>query len=151
MRYLKIFPLLFTLLTFQTIEALDQKSEESIKEIIQNYIDCWNNHSGRGFADHFSENADFINIFGMHLHGKVAIQKWHDEILNTFLKGSTFTLTELKLREVQPGLVLAFVRWEVEGICSGEGREVVNGIFSHVFIHHEDSWKITATQGTRSL
>ena len=89
----------------------------------------------------------------MHFHGKQAIQDRHDQIHRTFLKNSTFNITHLELREVNPNLILAFVRWEVRGVHkpdSFEGRQTIQGIFSHVFINKNGVWEITATQNTVS-
>ena len=155
MKSIRILTFLLILTSFQTSYALCQDDEDCITNIINDYVDAWNNHSGRGFADHFAPDSDFINIFGMHFRGKEAIQERHDAILDTFLKGSTFTITDLALREVNPNLVMAFVRWKVEGFHKPGSdqngpEETSQGIFSHVFINDTGEWEITATQNTLS-
>lgn len=133
--------------------TLEQSDKVEIQQIIQNYVDAWNYREGKGFGDGFTEDADFVNIFGMNFSGKAEIEDRHIKILQTILKGSKFELMNLNLREVQPGLVIALVRWKVEGFrnpCydinkSGETRE---GIFTQVFINQNNKWQITASQNT---
>ena len=110
-------------------------------------------HAGKGFADGFTEHADFVNIFGMHFVGRAEIEARHVAILQTLLKDSTLEILEIKLREVQPGLVVAIVRWQVEGFRSPhtdltQPGVTRRGIFSHLFIQVAERWQITATQNT---
>jgi len=147
-----VFLLLF-LFCVQSSFALNEKDEKKITNIIHGYVDSWNKTSGRGFADNFSMDSNFINIFGMHFHGKEAIQNRHNQIHDTFLKDSTFTITNLEISEVNPNLVMAFVRWKVDGFQKPGSREdepkkTIEGIFSHVFVGHKDTWEITSTQNT---
>lgn len=155
MKMIKALTIFLLFGSLQSGLALNKTDAEKINSIIYGYVDAWNIHAGRGFADNFSYESDFINIFGMHFHGKEDIQKRHNEILDTFLKGSVFTITNMEFREVKPDLVMAFVRWRVDGFhkpgtdLSGPG-ETIRGIFSHVMINDEGEWKVASTQNTLS-
>jgi uncharacterized protein (TIGR02246 family) len=35
--------------------------------------DAWNTGDGAGFAAPFSDDADFVNVYGMHARGRAAI------------------------------------------------------------------------------
>ena len=54
--------ILFLSILSTTLFGLDANDETSIKGIVDDYVDAWNHHAGRGFANNFSEDADFINI-----------------------------------------------------------------------------------------
>ncbi len=153
MKTIKFLSIFFILCSFGRSFALDPIVEDEIVEIIYEYADAWNNNSGRGFADNFAQDSDFINIFGMHFHGKDAIQNRHNMIHDTFLQNSSFAISNIEIREVNANLVMAFVRWEVEGFQrpgADECEETIRGIFSHVFINDNGSWEITSTQNTLS-
>ena len=48
-----------------------------------------------GFTDNFTEDSDFVNIFGMYFKGKDEVQKRHEDILDDFLKGSIFSVVDI--------------------------------------------------------
>ena len=136
-----------------SVFALETADQTVIQEIITNYAKAWNDQAGKGFGDGFAEDADFVNIFGMHFSGKAEIEVRHIKILQAFLKDSKMTILSAKLREVQPGLVIALVKWKVDGFrqpgsdmrLPGVTRE---GIFTQVFLLRDHQWEIVASQNT---
>ncbi|MCB1109813.1 MAG: SgcJ/EcaC family oxidoreductase [Chlamydiia bacterium] len=141
----------FVLLFCAAAFALDTQDEVLIKGIVDQYVESWNHHAGKGFGSGFSKDADFINIFGMTFSGREEIEDRHVEILQTFLKDSTFEVTDFKLREATPGVVIALVSWKVDGLLKpGKPKEVIHGVFSHTFVKTGNSWEIVACQNTLS-
>jgi uncharacterized protein (TIGR02246 family) len=140
-------------LSIQALFAIEQEDRFAIQTIIQDYIIAWNEQEGRGFANDFSEDADFVNVVGMCFSGREEIEQRHIKILQSFLKGSQFELVNLKLREVQVGLIIALVHWRLEGYRNltsdeNEPTETREGIFTHVFVQFDKTWKIVASQNT---
>lgn len=150
---MRVFVTLCLFLISSALSALEQVDRQEIQEIIQGYTDSWNQRACKGFADGFADDADFVNIFGMHFQGKAEIEKRHIQILQNFLKGSTLEILNTQMREAQPGVVIALVRWRCQGYRNprsdlskpGETRE---GIFTQVFLHANNKWEITASQNT---
>ncbi len=144
---------LFCVIFFKGAFALETDDKKAIQEVIKSYTSAWNDHEGKGFGDSFTDEADFVNIFGMHFSGKAEIERRHIQILQTFSKESKLLILNTQLREVYPGLVIALVRWGVEGFrdpgsdmsLPGKTQE---GIFTQVFIKQDGKWKITASQNT---
>ncbi len=138
--------LLFTSSAF----ALEKSDQNSINKIVEHFTNAWNLHEGKGSADYYAEDADFVNIFGMAFSGKEEIESRHVKIHETFLKGSIFEVTDLKMREAKPGIVIAHVYWRVNGIQKPgtESKQTMNGVFTHAFIRNNDKWEITSTQNT---
>lgn len=134
--------------------AIDANDSAEINAAIEHFTNAWNLQGGRGIADHYSADADFVNPLGMVTSGKEQIEARHIKILETFMKGSIFEVVNVRLREAQPGVVIALVYWNVTSIQS-EGRnyftEATNGVFTHVFLKNaEGNWEITASQNTIS-
>ncbi|MCH9616894.1 MAG: hypothetical protein SP4CHLAM5_03980 [Chlamydiia bacterium] len=136
--------ILLFLFSFQMAFAVSLSDKTAIYKSVDKYVDAWNNHSGKGFTDTFTADTDFINIFAMHFHGKEAVEERHIEILDGFLKDTTFIVTNRELKEVGQGVVIAYVSWEVKK----DPDLQMKGIFSHVLIKEEGTWKITSTQNT---
>lgn len=158
MKFLTQFCLLpiFLCLCINSLYSLEQADRTAIEEIIQNYADAWNLQQGKGFGDGFTEDADFVNIFGMHFSGKAEIEDRHIKILQGFLKDSKLKITDINLREINPNVVVALVRWNLDGFRNPKSDlkalgEVRSGIFTQVFISQQNKWEITASQNTLSL
>lgn len=133
--------------------ALEEADKTAVLAIVQGYTEAWNQHGGRGFGEGFSEDADFVNIYGMHFSGKKEIEERHIAILSRFLKGSLLIVQDIRLREVHPGLIVALVCWKLDGYrAPGEDisvhGELREGIFTQVFVKGEQNWQITASQNT---
>lgn len=134
-----------------SVFALETSDQKAIHQIVEHFTNAWNQQEGRGFADYYTEDADFINIFGTAFVGKQEIETRHIKILETFLKGSKFEVTDLRLREISPEVVIAHVYWRVGNIQKpGKDplKETMKGVFTHVFLKENDQWKIESTQNT---
>ena len=149
-KYMSFFLLIIASIS-SSIFALDTNDHKTINQIIEHFTNAWNDHAGQGSADYYSQDADFVNIFGMAFAGKQEIEERHIKIHESFLKGSTFEVTDLRLREAKPGIVIGHVYWKVSNIQKPEKdplNETMKGIFTHVFLKNHDKWEITATQNT---
>lgn len=134
-----------------SIFALDTSDHKAINQIIEHFTDAWNYHAGQGSADYYCQDADFVNIFGMAFAGKQEIEERHIKIHESFLKGSIFEVTDLRLREAKSDVVIGHVYWKVSNIQKpGKDplNEIMKGVFTHVFLKNQDKWEITATQNT---
>lgn len=141
------FFLLIILTMSAPIFALDTNDHNAINQIIEHFTNAWNDHTGQGSADFYTQDADFVNIFGMAFAGQQEIEERHIKIHESFLKGSIFEVTDLRLREAKPGVVIAHVYWNVSNI-QRPGNGTMKGIFTHVLLKDQDKWEITATQNT---
>ena len=144
------FLFLLSLLTASSVFALDTEDRNSIHKVVDHFTTAWNQHEGKGSADYYSEDADFVNIFGMTFSGKKEIESRHVKIHETFLKGTVFAVIDLKIREIKPDVAIVQVYWIVNGIQKpgAQSKETMKGVFTHAFIKHNDQWEITSTQNT---
>jgi uncharacterized protein (TIGR02246 family) len=131
------------LMSISSLWALAPRDQKAIESIINGTVESWNERDCQGFGDGFAEDADFVNIFGMVFSGREEIEARHVQIMQTFLKGTQLRLLETKLREVQPGLVVALIHWSLEGHL-----KIQQGVFTQVFVQGKNGWEITAAQNT---
>lgn len=143
---------LLSLIAFSpSLFALDANDCRTINQIIEHFTNAWNCHAGKGSADYYSQDGDFVNIFGMAFAGKQEIEDRHLDIHKSFLKGSLFEVVDIRLRESKAGLVIAHVYWKVSNIQkpgNDSASESMQGVFTHVFVRNQDGWEITASQNT---
>jgi uncharacterized protein (TIGR02246 family) len=68
---------------------------------------AWNGGDGAGFAAPCAEDADFVNVLGMHARGREAIAAGHEEIFHGIYVGSTvrYRVEHARLLRPDVGLV----------------------------------------------
>lgn len=133
--------------------ALNECDRAAMEKVIADYTESWNVHEGKGFGKDFTEDGDFINVFGMKFTGQDEIESRHIKILQTFYKGSNLQILKTEFREVQPDIVIANVYWQLKGCrppgpdCTSPG-ETRDGVFTQVFVKKSEKWAITSSQNT---
>jgi hypothetical protein len=76
---------LFFILSFTSLFALDTNDRNAIDKIVEHFTHAWNDCEGMGSGDYYTQDADFVNIFGMAFSGKQEIESRHVKIHETFL------------------------------------------------------------------
>jgi uncharacterized protein (TIGR02246 family) len=62
--------------------------EDAIRALYQQLLDGWNKGSGEAFAAPFAEDADLVGFDGTQLKGRQEIASFHQQLFDTFVKGS---------------------------------------------------------------
>jgi uncharacterized protein (TIGR02246 family) len=62
--------------------------EAAIRSLYFQMIDGWNKGDGDSFASPFAEDGDLVGFDGTHLIGRQQIASFHQQLLDTFVKGS---------------------------------------------------------------
>lgn len=129
------------------------EDERGIRTIIMSVENAWNTHDMQAYSKLLTDDADWINIVGMHWKGKVAVMKAH-----TVFHEITFKVQNHKIKtdniEVRPlssNIALAVVTTTNDAFTSPDGR-----IFSkaqnrqtYVLVKEADGWKITHGHNVR--
>lgn len=71
--------------------------------------EAWNAGDGAGFAAPFADDADFVNVMGMHARGRDAIAEGHEAILRSIYAGSRVSYTVEAARLLRPEVALVHV------------------------------------------
>jgi uncharacterized protein (TIGR02246 family) len=127
--------------------ASAKAAESAAAEIVAALESAWNRADGVEFARYFAEDADFVNIYGMHGKGREAIGAAHDMIFRTVYRGSRMSMTITQLRTLREGVALMHLhsRLEVpEGPLQGE----MHGAPSAVLTLKDGRWVIAAFHNT---
>jgi ketosteroid isomerase-like protein len=62
--------------------------EAAIRALYQQLMDGWNSGSGEAFAAPFAEDGDLVGFDGTHLKGRQEIASFHQQLFDTYVKGS---------------------------------------------------------------
>jgi uncharacterized protein (TIGR02246 family) len=114
------------------------------------FVDDWNAHDMRKFAELFTEDADFVNVIGLWWHGRSEIQKAHEALHATRMKDSHLAATDTAVRVLGPDVAVIHVRWELTGDTGIDGVTLParHGILSLVTVRAGGKWLIASAQNT---
>jgi uncharacterized protein (TIGR02246 family) len=122
--------------------------EQVINGILQHLETAWNRYDSVGFAAVFSEDANFIHIFGGQLDGRSAIEAAHQNIFETIYRGSHVSFVLRSIRFLRPDVAVVFARAHVKFKEGNEAREIETRP-TFVVLKEQDRWQIVAFQNTK--
>jgi uncharacterized protein (TIGR02246 family) len=64
-------------------------AQAQIAGVIAALSDSWNRHDMAGYGAQFTEDADFVNVIGMHWQGCAEITARHEDVHRTIFRNST--------------------------------------------------------------
>jgi uncharacterized protein (TIGR02246 family) len=102
-------------------------------------------------AAQFTEDADFVNVVGMHFRGRPQIETVHIDLHRTIFKNSNLHAVSTTVRPVNEQVALAHIAWEMTGAEALPGwnvPELRKGTMSLVLVRSGDRWLIIAAQNT---
>lgn len=108
---------------------------------------AWNSGDGAAFAAEFTDDAHFVDVRGVHHHGRAAIARGHQDILDTIYRGSTVTYAVETTARLNPGCALAVVGAVLDvpaGPLAGRRRARL----SATFVELDDRWAIAGFHNT---
>jgi uncharacterized protein (TIGR02246 family) len=120
---------------------------EEIQGIVAGLETAWNAADGQAFAARFAENADFVNIYGMHAQGRPGIAEGHHRIFQTVYAGSTLNYQVQHIRMLREDVALVHIRARLavpQGPMAGE----LESVPSMVVTREPSGWMIAAFHNT---
>ena len=121
--------------------------QEPVATIVRALEDAWNEADGQAFAAPFADDADFVNVYGMHAQGREAIAQGHAAIFRGPYAGSSIQYMPESVRLLRPGVALAHVHAELVipgGPMAGEHL----ARFSIVLVEDGGRWEIASFHNT---
>jgi len=109
---------------------------------------AWNGADGEAFAAQFAGDADFVNIFGMHVVGRDEIGKIHQTIFDTIYLGSQNQFTVEEVRPLCDHAAVAHVRAHLD-VPSGPLAGKIVTLATIAITREGHRWQIAAFQNTR--
>jgi uncharacterized protein (TIGR02246 family) len=125
-----------------------------VETVVSAVVNAWNRHDMKAFSAQFTEDADFVNVLGMHFLGRPQIEAVHIDLHRTIFKNSMIRAVSTTVRPLNGQFALAHVAWEMTGAGSLPGwnvPELRKGMLSLVLVRAGDRWLITAAQNTEAV
>jgi uncharacterized protein (TIGR02246 family) len=140
--------------TITPIHSAEAKSK--VETVLAALRESWNRHDMVAFAAQFTQDADFVNVIGMHERGRSAIEALHIAIHKTMFRNSQLRTLGQSVRFLTPQVAVAHVDWEMTGHESPEVegwtlRAIRKGVLTAVLVAESDNWRITALHNTDTV
>ena len=131
--------------------AHSEDATANVKIAVASLTESWNRHDMAAFAAAFCDDADFVNVIGMHWQGRQEIEAKHTVTHRTIFRNSTLQIVEQSVRFLSPSIALAHISTELKGAESLRERvapETRRSLLTCVLVKEADLWLITAALNT---
>jgi uncharacterized protein (TIGR02246 family) len=130
-----------------SVSASDQ---EEIRNVALGFFEAWNRHDMKAFAALFTDDADWINIVGMHWRGKDAVVKAHEVFHRTIFQNTEMNPTDVGIRVATSDVAVAVIALKAGDFTTPQGERKVGtqDKLSLVLVKGEDGWRITHGHNT---
>jgi uncharacterized protein (TIGR02246 family) len=116
--------------------------EAAIRQLAKDYASAWNSGDAAKAAAVHTDDAVFINVRGMVMTGRAAIEKSLAADLSGELKGSMFAVTVDTIQFIRPDVALLNGTMNITGgATSPDGRK---GHYLVVATQQGGAWKVAA-------
>lgn len=124
-----------------------------VSQLPHRFAWAWNQHDmDAAFAD-FDDDADFVNVHGVRLHGFEEIVAAHEALHRTIFAHSELTIDDVRLRLITIDSAYVHADWTMRGHATGPGaspdwEDVRHGTLIFVVARQGSSWRVFAAQNT---
>jgi uncharacterized protein (TIGR02246 family) len=124
--------------------------DQAIRRLVDDFLSAWNRHDMRAFATLYRDDADFVNVYGMHWRSAAEIAEQHRALHETIFSASRLTASRVDLKFLRPDVATAHVFWDLSGLVRPDGEAAPDrrGVLTHVLVRDGSNWKIAATHNT---
>jgi uncharacterized protein (TIGR02246 family) len=128
--------------------------ETSVLSLMERLTRAWNDGDAAAFADQFTEDADYITFFGVHLRGRGVIEESHRPLFAGPLKGSRLTggtqgEVHPGVRFLSPDVALLVVTGGTTTAGSDGPDPSRDSIMTLTAVRTADRWRFASFQNTR--
>ena len=108
---------------------------------------AWNTADSPAFTAAFADDADFVNVLGMHARGREAIAAGHEQIFRTVYAGSTVRYAVEAARLLRPDVALVHVQAGLD-VPGGPMAGHHPARYSMVLTRDGGEWRIASFHNT---
>ncbi|HEU5377781.1 MAG TPA: SgcJ/EcaC family oxidoreductase [Ktedonobacteraceae bacterium] len=125
--------------------------EQALHALYQQLTRAWNSGDGQAYGAVFTEDASYIDVTGTNTQGRHAISAAHQQMFQTFLKGSQLVATITSIRFLCPDIALLHVQGNT--LLAGQTELAPDRatIETAIAVKEQGKWLFTALQNTRIM
>lgn len=88
--------------------------DDGAPALARRFVAAFNSGDARALAGLFTEDAEFVNIYGIRMSGRSGIEHGHQAAFASRLDGATLTLQDVEQHAVTNDLAVVQVEWHLE-------------------------------------
>ncbi len=103
----------------------------ALEDVFAQLEQAWNDADAERFGEFFTDDADFVNVYGEHRRGVVPIVEGHRFIFDTVYKDSKVTYSVVQCEPLADGWLLGHVHAFLEvpaGPLEGSHRSILTAV-----------------------
>ncbi|GMW03422.1 MAG: hypothetical protein AMXMBFR84_45560 [Candidatus Hydrogenedentota bacterium] len=129
----------------ESIGKLDKADEDAARAVVMGIEQTWNSHDMDAMGKLFREDAEWINIVGMHWVGRDAIMVAHTAFHKTSFKNCNMKTDSIELRSIADGCAVAVVTTTMDSFITPAGNVIPKGQdrLTYVLTKRSDGWRIS--------
>jgi uncharacterized protein (TIGR02246 family) len=134
----------------ETAGAVSTADQQGIQTTLDAFGSTLTKMDFDAFSTLFTDDADFVNIVGMHWHGKAQIVKAHRVVFTTRYKGVPQRIIEKSEATLAPGLVLVVGTIKMDDYTAQDGKAMTNNLFRMTLVMKKvgERWLIRSAENT---
>ena len=122
--------------------------EAAVRALVQKCVEGWNKGSGEAFAAQFAEDSDYVVVNGMHVKGRRQNAASHQQIFDTFYKGTRLWAQVKSVRFLRPDVALMHTVSKVLKPGESEAAAQPEAIQTWTVSKHGGEWLVDAFHNT---
>jgi uncharacterized protein (TIGR02246 family) len=128
--------------------GLSKEDDQATRKVVAGFEEAWNAHDMKAFAKLFREDAEWVNVVGMHWHGRDEIMAAHTAFHETSFKTHRLHMDDVETRSLGSGVAIAVATLTGDAFTGpdGKARPKSRHRLSYVLVKGPDGWKIAHGQ-----
>lgn len=126
------------------VNGLSVDDDRAVREIVAGFEKAWNTHDMKALEKLFRDDAEWVNVVGMHWRGRDEIMVAHTAFHQTMFKNHSYRTDAVETRVVAPGVVVAVATETFGSVTTPDGkvRPTSRDRLSYVLVKGPEGWKI---------
>jgi uncharacterized protein (TIGR02246 family) len=131
--------------------VLSENDDTAIRKVFSDYEAAWNSHDMKAFVKLFRDDAEAINVVGMHWRGKAAIEKSHTVYHEILFKNHNIKTDDVQIRSLGHGHAIAVVTTTNDAFTTPDGQKMskAQNRQTYVLTKADDGWKVVHFHNVR--
>ena len=129
---------------------LSAEDKNEILAVLNRFEDAWAKRDMAAFRAMLTEDCDWVNIVGMHWHGRDEVTEMHRVLLDGRYKGVNVHTLAREESEITPGVALVVTKTQLDDFTTPDGH-VVKGLQNMgltVLVKRDGKWLIRASENS---
>ena len=119
---------------------------KAIEAVVGKFCECINAKDAGTLSGLFTEDAEFVNIFGMRMRGRVAIDAGHRAAFEKALSGNRLGIKSTEVKTPAPNVAICHASWTRDRLPDAPESALPagSGVLTMVLVDQGGTWRMAA-------